>query len=169
MSDLKKIQTQVPIVGVVMGSNSDWDVMSFAAQILTEFGIPHERQVLSAHRMPDEMFAYAQSAQSRGLKAIIAGAGGAAHLPGMIAAKTVVPVYGVPVPSKYLKGEDSLLSIVQMPKGIPVATFAIGEAGAANAALHVIANLAIYSEALQEKLIAFRETQTNKAKQMTLP
>ena len=108
MSNQEKIQTQAPIVGVVMGSNSDWDVMSFAAQILTEFGIPHERQVLSAHRMPDEMFAYAQSAQSRGLKAIIAGAGGAAHLPGMLAAKTVVPVYGVPVPSKYLKGEDSL-------------------------------------------------------------
>lgn len=158
-----------PIVGVVMGSNSDWDVMSFAAQILTEFGIAHERQVLSAHRMPDEMFAYAHSAQARGLKAIIAGAGGAAHLPGMLAAKTLVPVYGVPVPTKYLQGEDSLWSIVQMPKGIPVATFAIGEAGAANAALHVIANLALYSDDLYKKLLAFRETQTNKAKQMTLP
>jgi 5-(carboxyamino)imidazole ribonucleotide mutase len=143
--------------------------MSFAAQILTEFEVPHERQVLSAHRMPDEMFAYAENAQTRGLKAIIAGAGGAAHLPGMIAAKTAVPVYGVPVPSKYLKGEDSLLSIVQMPKGIPVATFAIGEAGAANAALHVIANLALYSETLRNKLQAFRVSQTNKAKQMTLP
>jgi 5-(carboxyamino)imidazole ribonucleotide mutase len=119
--------------------------------------------------MPDDMFNYAQSAQSRGLKAIIAGAGGAAHLPGMLAAKTMVPIYGVPVPSKYLRGEDSLLSIVQMPKGIPVATFAIGEAGAANAALHVIANLAMYSEELQQKLLAFRETQTLKAKQMTLP
>ncbi len=169
MTIQEKTQIDQPIVGVVMGSNSDWDVMSFAAQILTEFEVPHERQVLSAHRMPDEMFAYAENAQSRGLKAIIAGAGGAAHLPGMIAAKTAVPVYGVPVPSKYLKGEDSLLSIVQMPKGIPVATFAIGEAGAANAALHVIANLALYSETLRNKLEAFRVSQTNKAKQMTLP
>ena len=169
MTIQEKTQTDQPIVGVVMGSNSDWDVMSFAAQILTEFEVPHERQVLSAHRMPDEMFAYAENAQTRGLKAIIAGAGGAAHLPGMIAAKTAVPVYGVPVPSKYLKGEDSLLSIVQMPKGIPVATFAIGEAGAANAALHVIANLALYSETLRNKLEAFRVSQTNKAKQMTLP
>jgi 5-(carboxyamino)imidazole ribonucleotide mutase len=158
-----------PLVGIVMGSNSDWDIMSFAAQILTEFGIPHERQVLSAHRMPDEMFAYAQAAQGRGLQAIIAGAGGAAHLPGMIAAKTTIPVYGVPVPSKYLRGEDSLLSIVQMPKGIPVATFAIGEAGAANAALHVVANLALHAPALQEKLLAFRTKQTLHAKQMTLP
>ena len=169
MTIQEKTQIDQPIVGVVMGSNSDWDVMSFAAQILTEFEVPHERQVLSAHRMPDEMFAYAENAQSRGLKAIIAGAGGAAHLPGMIAAKTAVPVYGVPVPSKYLKGEDSLLSIVQMPKGIPVATFAIGEAGAANAALHVVANLALYSETLRNKLEAFRVSQTNKAKQMTLP
>lgn len=158
-----------PLVGIVMGSNSDWDIMSFAAQILTEFGIPYERQVLSAHRMPDEMFAYAQAAQGRGLQAIIAGAGGAAHLPGMIAAKTTIPVYGVPVPSKYLRGEDSLLSIVQMPKGIPVATFAIGEAGAANAALHVVANLALHAPALQEKLLAFRIKQTLHAKQMTLP
>jgi 5-(carboxyamino)imidazole ribonucleotide mutase len=158
-----------PLVGIVMGSNSDWDIMSFAAQILTEFGIPHERQVLSAHRMPDEMFTYAQAAQGRGLQAIIAGAGGAAHLPGMIAAKTTIPVYGVPVPSKYLRGEDSLLSIVQMPKGIPVATFAIGEAGAANAALHVVANLALHAPALQEKLLAFRTKQTLHAKQMTLP
>jgi len=169
MTIQEKTQIDQPIVGVVMGSNSDWDVMSFAAQILTEFEVPYERQVLSAHRMPDEMFAYAENAQTRGLKAIIAGAGGAAHLPGMIAAKTAVPVYGVPVPSKYLKGEDSLLSIVQMPKGIPVATFAIGEAGAANAALHVIANLALYSETLRNKLQAFRVSQTNKAKQMTLP
>ncbi len=169
MNEPVKSHIELPIVGVVMGSNSDWDVMSYACQILAEFEIPHERQVLSAHRMPDEMYAYAENAQSRGLKAIIAGAGGAAHLPGMLAAKTIVPVYGVPVPSKYLKGEDSLLSIVQMPKGIPVATFAIGEAGAANAALHVIANLALYSEDLLKKLLAFRETQTNKAKQMTLP
>ena len=169
MTIQEKTQTDQPIVGIVMGSNSDWDVMSFAAQILTEFEVPHERQVLSAHRMPDEMFAYAENAQTRGLKSIISGAGGAAHLPGMIAAKTAVPVYGVPVPSKYLKGEDSLLSIVQMPKGIPVATFAIGEAGAANAALHVIANLALYSETLRNKLQAFRVSQTNKAKQMTLP
>jgi 5-(carboxyamino)imidazole ribonucleotide mutase len=168
-SQTKSTTTAAPIVGVVMGSNSDWDVMSFAAQILTEFDIPHERQVLSAHRMPDEMYAYAQSAKDRGLQAIIAGAGGAAHLPGMLAAKTVIPVYGVPVPSKYLKGEDSLLSIVQMPKGIPVATFAIGEAGAANAALHVIANLALHSPELQKKLQAYRDAQTNKAKQMTLP
>jgi 5-(carboxyamino)imidazole ribonucleotide mutase len=169
MSESATSLNESPIVGVVMGSNSDWDVMSYAAQILAEFEIPHERQVLSAHRMPDEMYAYAENAHSRGLKAIIAGAGGAAHLPGMLAAKTIVPVYGVPVPSKYLKGEDSLLSIVQMPKGIPVATFAIGEAGAANAALHVIANLALYSETLHYKLLAFRESQTNKAKQMTLP
>lgn len=169
MSESATSLNESPIVGVVMGSNSDWDVMSYAAQILAEFEIPHERQVLSAHRMPDEMYAYAENAHSRGLKAIIAGAGGAAHLPGMLAAKTIVPVYGVPVPSKYLKGEDSLLSIVQMPKGIPVATFVIGEAGAANAALHVIANLALYSETLHHKLLAFRESQTNKAKQMTLP
>src|SRR6476659_11279223 len=129
-------------VGVVMGSSSDWDTMQHAVAILQEFGIAHEARVVSAHRMPDDMFAYAQGAASRGLKAIIAGAGGAAHLPGMLAAKTVVPVLGVPVPSKYLRGEDSLLSIVQMPKGIPVATFAIGVAGAANAALFAVAMLA---------------------------
>ena len=128
-----------PIVGIVMGSNSDWDTMQHAAQMLEQFGIPHEAKVLSAHRMPDDMFQYAENAQANGLQAIIAGAGGAAHLPGMLASKTIVPVYGVPVASKYLRGEDSLYSIVQMPKGIPVATFAIGEAGAANAALHVIA------------------------------
>jgi 5-(carboxyamino)imidazole ribonucleotide mutase len=119
------------VVGIVMGSNSDWDVMQHAAQMLDQFGVPYEAQVLSAHRMPDDMFAYAEAARSRGLRAIIAGAGGAAHLPGMLASKTLVPVFGVPVPSKYLRGEDSLYSIVQMPKGIPVATFAIGEAGAA--------------------------------------
>ena len=126
-----------PVVGIVMGSNSDWDTMQHAAQMLEQFGIPHEAQVLSAHRMPDDMFRYAEKAKANGLQAIIAGAGGAAHLPGMLASKTIVPVYGVPVASKYLRGEDSLYSIVQMPKGIPVATFAIGEAGAANAALHL--------------------------------
>lgn len=158
-----------PVVGIVMGSNSDWDVMSQAAQILEEFGVAHEAQVVSAHRMPDDMFTYAEKASSRGLRAIIAGAGGAAHLPGMLASKTLVPVYGVPVPSKYLRGEDSLYSIVQMPKGIPVATFAIGEAGAANAALHVIAMLALDDETLAKKLAAFRSAQTEKARAMELP
>ena len=158
-----------PIVGIVMGSNSDWEVMSHAAQILKEFGVAHEAKVVSAHRMPDDMFTYAQEASSRGLRAIIAGAGGAAHLPGMLASKTLVPVYGVPVPSKYLRGEDSLYSIVQMPKGIPVATFAIGEAGAANAALHVIAMLALDHPVLAQKLKDFRETQTAKARAMDLP
>ena len=156
------------LVGVVMGSNSDWDIMSEAAKILQEFNIAHECQVLSAHRMPDEMFSYAEQAQARGLKAIIAGAGGAAHLPGMLAAKTIIPVYGVPVPSKYLRGEDSLYSIVQMPKGIPVATFAIGEAGAANAALHVVAMLALNQPELALQLQAFRITQSDKAKAMVL-
>ena len=129
------VQQSAPLVGVVMGSSSDWEIMRHAVDMLTQFGIPFEAQVVSAHRMPDDMFRYAEAARGRGLRAIIAGAGGAAHLPGMIAAKTIVPVFGVPVPSKYLRGEDSLLSIVQMPKGIPVSTFAIGEAGAANAAL----------------------------------
>jgi 5-(carboxyamino)imidazole ribonucleotide mutase len=158
-----------PLVGVVMGSSSDWDVMQHAVAVLREFGVPHEARVVSAHRMPDEMFAYAETARERGLRAIVAGAGGAAHLPGMIAAKTVVPVFGVPVPSKYLRGEDSLLSIVQMPKGIPVATFAIGEAGAANAALHAIATLATTDDALAAKLQAFRAKQTDAARAMTLP
>ena len=162
-------QNVKPLVGVVMGSSSDWDVMQHAVAMLEQFGIPHEAQVISAHRMPDEMFAYAESARSRGLRAIIAGAGGAAHLPGMLAAKTIVPVLGVPVPSKYLRGEDSLLSIVQMPKGVPVATFAIGEAGAANAALTAIAMLAATDDALAAKLEAFRRTQTAAAKAMTLP
>jgi 5-(carboxyamino)imidazole ribonucleotide mutase len=139
-----------PLVGVVMGSSSDWDVMQHAVNMLTEFGVPFEKQVLSAHRMPDEMFTYAKAAESRGLRAIIAGAGGAAHLPGMIASQTIVPVLGVPVPSKYMRGEDSLLSIVQMPKGVPVATFAIGEAGAANAALTAIAILAAHHPDLAE-------------------
>ena len=158
-----------PLVGVVMGSSSDWDVMQHAVAILKEFGIAHEAQVLSAHRMPDQMFDYAKAARERGLRAIIAGAGGAAHLPGMIASQTIVPVLGVPVPSKYLRGEDSLLSIVQMPKGIPVATFAIGEAGAANAALAAVAMLAAGDPALTDKLLQFRATQTEAAMAMKLP
>ena len=155
-----------PLVGVVMGSSSDWDTMQHAVQILTQFGVPHEARVVSAHRMPDDLFAYAEGAQPRGLRAIIAGAGGAAHLPGMLAAKTAVPVLGVPVPSKYLHGEDSLLSIVQMPKGIPVATFAIGEAGAANAALYAVAMLAAHDPALRDQLDAFRAEQTAAARAM---
>ncbi|MFN5512340.1 MAG: 5-(carboxyamino)imidazole ribonucleotide mutase [Burkholderiales bacterium] len=158
-----------PVVGVVMGSSSDWEVMQHAVEVLRSFEVPHEYRVVSAHRMPDDMFAYASSARERGLRAIIAGAGGAAHLPGMIAAKTLVPVFGVPVPSKYLRGEDSLLSIVQMPKGIPVATFAIGEAGAANAALHAIAQLATTDAALAERLQVFRDRQTAAARAMNLP
>lgn len=158
-----------PVVGVVMGSSSDWEVMQHAVAMLKDFGVPHEAQVISAHRMPDQMFDYAKSARSRGLRAIIAGAGGAAHLPGMIASQTIVPVLGVPVPSKYLRGEDSLLSIVQMPKGIPVATFAIGEAGAANAALSAIAMLAVDDATLAEKLLNFRSQQTQAAMAMTLP
>jgi 5-(carboxyamino)imidazole ribonucleotide mutase len=158
-----------PLVGVIMGSSSDWDVMQHAVAMLKQFGVPFEAQVISAHRMPDEMFAYAETARSRGLRAIIAGAGGAAHLPGMVAAKTVVPVLGVPVPSKYLRGEDSLLSIVQMPKGVPVSTFAIGEAGAANAALTAIAIIATTDDALAGQLEQFRQQQTAAAKAMTLP
>ena len=156
-------------VGVVMGSSSDWDTMQHAVQILTEFGIAHEAKVVSAHRMPDEMFAYAEAAAGRGLRAIIAGAGGAAHLPGMLAAKTTVPVLGVPVASKHLQGVDSLHSIVQMPKGIPVATFAIGAAGAANAALFAVALLAPGNPALLTRLNAFRLAQTQAAQAMTLP
>ena len=158
-----------PLIGVVMGSSSDWEVMQNAAAILEEFGVPYEAQVLSAHRMPDDMFAYAEAAAKRGLRAIIAGAGGAAHLPGMLAAKTIVPVLGVPVPSKYLRGEDSLHSIVQMPKGIPVATFAIGEAGAANAGLFAVALLAANNAVLATKLKAFRARQTRAARAMRLP
>jgi 5-(carboxyamino)imidazole ribonucleotide mutase len=161
--------SQKPIVGILMGSNSDWDTMQNAAQTLADFGVAYEAKVVSAHRMPDDMFAYAETASERGIKAIIAGAGGAAHLPGMLAAKTIVPIFGVPVASKHLSGEDSLLSIVQMPKGIPVATFAIGDAGAANAALHVIANLAVNDPALAKKLEAFRSAQTEKARAMNLP
>lgn len=158
-----------PLVGIIMGSSSDWDVMQNAVAILKQFGVPFEASVISAHRMPDEMFTYAETARARGLRAIIAGAGGAAHLPGMVAAKTIVPVLGVPVPSKYLRGEDSLLSIVQMPKGVPVATFAIGEAGAANAALTAVAILAANDEALAAKLEQFRRDQTAAAQAMTLP
>jgi 5-(carboxyamino)imidazole ribonucleotide mutase len=156
-------------VGVVMGSSSDWDTLQHAVQILQEFGIAHEYRVVSAHRMPDDMFAYAESAAGRGLQAIIAGAGGAAHLPGMLAAKTTVPVLGVPVASRHLQGVDSLHSIVQMPKGVPVATFAIGAAGAANAALFAVAMLGNTDAALRAKLDAFRARQTEAARTMTLP
>ncbi|QTD45386.1 5-(carboxyamino)imidazole ribonucleotide mutase [Ottowia testudinis] len=158
-----------PIVGVVMGSSSDWDTLQHAVQILQQFGVPHEARVVSAHRMPDDMFAYAEGAAARGLRAIIAGAGGAAHLPGMLAAKTLVPVLGVPVASKHLQGVDSLHSIVQMPKGIPVATFAIGAAGAANAALFAVALLAGDDAALRERLAQFRAEQTAAAQAMALP
>ena len=157
------------LIGVVMGSSSDWDTMQHAVQILQQFDIPFEARVVSAQRMPDDMFAYAEAAAGRGLKAIIAGAGGAAHLPGMIAAKTVVPVLGVPVQSKALSGVDSLHSIVQMPKGVPVATFAIGVAGAANAALFAVALLANEDPALRVRLEAFRAAQTEAARSMTLP
>ncbi|MBK6866648.1 MAG: 5-(carboxyamino)imidazole ribonucleotide mutase [Burkholderiales bacterium] len=157
------------LIGVVMGSSSDWDTLQHAVQILQQFGVPHEARVVSAHRMPDDMFAYAESAAGRGLKAIIAGAGGAAHLPGMLAAKTVVPVLGVPVASRHLQGVDSLHSIVQMPKGIPVATFAIGQAGAANAALFAVALLANEDVALRARLEQFRAEQTAAARAMTLP
>jgi len=156
-------------VGVVMGSNSDWDVMQAAARLLDELGIAYEAQVVSAHRTPDRLFEYAEGARERGLACIIAGAGGAAHLPGMLAAKTTVPVLGVPVPSRYLKGMDSLLSIVQMPKGVPVATFAIGEAGAANAALFAAALLAPADADLERRLQAFRERQRDAALAMKLP
>lgn len=156
-----------PVVGIVMGSSSDWETMKAAAQILAEFGVPNEARVVSAHRMPDDMFTYAEQAAPRGLQAIIAGAGGAAHLPGMLAAKTVVPVLGVPVASRHLQGVDSLHSIVQMPKGIPVATFAIGTAGAANAALFAVAMLANRDPALRSQLEAFRARQTEAARAMT--
>ena len=160
---------KTPLVGIIMGSNSDWEVMQHAANILKDFGVPYEAQVVSAHRTPDRMFEYADTAIERGLKCIIAGAGGAAHLPGMIAAKTILPVLGVPVASKQLQGLDSLLSIVQMPKGIPVATFAIGEAGAANAGLFAIALLALSDPTMAEQLEAFRKMQAEKVKAMTLP
>jgi 5-(carboxyamino)imidazole ribonucleotide mutase len=168
----RALSTSVPtnpdaVIGIVMGSSSDWETMKPAAEILTEFGIAFEARVVSAHRMPDEMFAYAEAASGRRLKAIIAGAGGAAHLPGMLAAKTTVPVLGVPVASRHLQGVDSLHSIVQMPKGIPVATFAIGTAGAANAALFAVAMLATGNAALLEQLNAFRAKQTAVARAMS--
>jgi 5-(carboxyamino)imidazole ribonucleotide mutase len=156
-----------PLVGVVMGSASDWQTLQHAAAILAEFGVAHECRVISAHRMPDDLFAYASQARGRGLAAIIAGAGGAAHLPGMLAAKTSLPVLGVPVASKHLSGVDSLYSIVQMPRGVPVATFAIGEAGAANAALFTVALLARADAALLAKLDAYRMRQTEAARVMT--
>ena len=158
-----------PVVGVVMGSASDWETMKAATDILAEFAIPFEAQVVSAHRMPDEMFAYDAAAAARGLQAIIAGAGGAAHLPGMLAAKTVVPVLGVPVASRHLQGVDSLHSIVQMPKGVPVATFAIGEAGAANAALFAVSILSVTNTEYANKLAAFRVRQNEAAHAMVLP
>ena len=157
-----------PVIGIVMGSNSDWPTMQAAAKVLKDFGVLFEARVVSAHRTPDLMFEYAEQARARGLKAIIAGAGGAAHLPGMIAAKTTLPVLGVPVQSKALSGKDSLLSIVQMPKGIPVATFAIGEAGAANAGLFAVALLAATDAALADKLDAFRAEQTASVLAMNL-
>ena len=158
-----------PLIGLVMGSQSDWEVMQHAALQLKHLGIPFEARVVSAHRTPDLLYRYAEEAEARGLKAIIAGAGGAAHLPGMLAAKTLVPVLGVPVPSKYLKGMDSLLSIVQMPKGIPVATFAVGEAGAANAALFAAALIARYDGGLAEQLEEYRRGQTAAVLNMSLP
>ncbi len=158
-----------PLVGVVMGSNSDWDVMQRAAEILRDFGIAFEQKVVSAHRTPDAMFEYADTARARGLRCIIAGAGGAAHLPGMLASKTTIPVLGVPVPSKHLAGQDSLYSIVQMPKGIPVATFAIGEAGAANAALFAVSLLANDNPALVDKLASYREDLKELVAAMHLP
>ncbi len=158
-----------PLVGIIMGSNSDWNVMQHAASQLRDFGIAYEAQVISAHRTPDVAFEYAQTAIARGLRCIIAGAGGAAHLAGVLAAKTTLPILGVPVPSKHLQGLDSLLSIVQMPKGIPVATFAIGEAGAANAGLFAVALLALSDPAMARQLEAFRTTQAEKVKAMTLP
>ena len=155
------------LVGVVMGSSSDWETLRHASEILSEFDVAHESRVVSAHRMPDDMFGYAEAAAGRGLRAIIAGAGGAAHLPGMLAAKTTVPVLGVPVASRHLQGVDSLHSIVQMPKGIPVATFAIGTAGAANAALFAIAMLALSDASLQQRLVAYRTRQTELARSMS--
>lgn len=156
-------------IGVVMGSQSDWPVMEHAVQQLEAFGVEYEAKVVSAHRTPDLLYQYAEQARDNGIACIIAGAGGAAHLPGMLAAKSTVPVLGVPVPSKYLKGMDSLLSIVQMPKGVPVATFAIGEAGAANAALSAISILAVHDSALAEKLDEFRQNQKDVVLNSTLP
>lgn len=161
--------TTAPVIGVVMGSSSDWPTMSKAVEILERFGVAHEAKVVSAHRMPDEMFAYAESAAPRGLRAIIAGAGGAAHLPGMLAAKTIVPVLGVPVASRHLSGQDSLYSIVQMPGGVPTATFAIGEAGATNAALFAVSLLAADDADLQQALRHHRDEMRDTAAASTLP
>ncbi|MYN13203.1 5-(carboxyamino)imidazole ribonucleotide mutase [Pusillimonas sp. TS35] len=158
-----------PVAGIIMGSSSDWDIMKHAVTVLEEFGIAYDVRVVSAHRMPLDMVEYGAQAAARGLRGIIAGAGGAAHLPGMMAALTPVPVFGVPVPSRYLRGEDSLLSIVQMPRGVPVATFAIGEAGAANAALHLVACLATTDAALQQRLVDYRSRQTEAARAMVVP
>jgi len=158
-----------PVIGVVMGSASDWPTMCKAVEVLERFGIPYEARVVSAHRMPDEMFAYAETAAGRGLRAIIAGAGGAAHLPGMLAAKTIVPVLGVPVASRHLAGQDSLLSIVQMPAGIPTATFAIGEAGATNAALFAVALLAADDRSLADALTSYRDERRREAASSVLP
>lgn len=157
-----------PLVAIIMGSDSDWPVMKNAAQMLADFGVAYEARVVSAHRTPDLMFEFAETAITQGFQVIIAGAGGAAHLPGMVAAKTTLPVLGVPVPSKHLQGQDSLLSIVQMPKGIPVATFAIGDAGAANAGLFAVAMLANQDAALAEKLATFRKKQAEKVHAMSL-
>ena len=162
-------QVNKPVVGVIMGSSSDWEVMKHAAEMLKKFHVPYEAEVVSAHRTPDRMFEYAETAGERGLKCIIAGAGGAAHLPGMVAAKTLLPVLGVPVTSRQLQGLDSLLSIVQMPRGVPVATFAIGEAGAANAGLFAVALLAVEDGRLARHLAEFRETQAAAVASMTLP
>ncbi|PTQ81834.1 5-(carboxyamino)imidazole ribonucleotide mutase [Nitrosospira multiformis] len=162
-------QVNRPLVGVIMGSNSDWEVMKHAAEMLKKFHVPYEAEVVSAHRTPERMFEYAETAGKRGLKCIIAGAGGAAHLPGMVAAKTLLPVLGVPVTSRQLQGLDSLLSIVQMPRGVPVATFAIGEAGAANAGLFAVALLAVEDGNLAQQLAEFRETQAAAVASMTLP
>ena len=150
-----------PIIGIVMGSDSDWPIMKLAGEILDRFNIAYESKIVSAHRTPDNMYDYAENAKNRGIKCIIAGAGGAAHLPGMLASKTELPILGVPIPTKHLDGNDSLLSIVQMPKGIPVATFAIGEAGASNSALFAISMLSIGDEDLEAKLLEFRKSQTN--------
>ncbi|MBT4385277.1 MAG: 5-(carboxyamino)imidazole ribonucleotide mutase [Betaproteobacteria bacterium] len=167
MSKIRK--NQKPIVGIIMGSESDWGVMKHSAQFLEDFGVPHETLVVSAHRTPDEMFQYAEQAKDRGIQMIIAGAGGSAHLPGMVASKTIIPVLGVPVTTKAMNGLDSLLSIAQMPKGIPVATFAVGEAGASNAALFAVACLALDDEGLSRKLTAFRKRQRARVRAMKLP
>ena len=167
MSKIRK--NQKPIVGIIMGSASDWGVMKHSAQFLEDFGVPHETRVVSAHRTPDEMFQYAEQAKDRGIQMIIAGAGGSAHLPGMVASKTIIPVLGVPVTTKAMNGLDSLLSIAQMPKGIPVATFAVGDAGASNAALFAVACLALDDEGLSRKLTAFRKRQRARVRAMKLP